>query len=80
VLRDHEARVLLDRLLNLRITDVDTARGYASEERLGRSLQGRRESVVRFTRVGYDVPGRGLVRRSVRDGVRGRGRSAACLS
>jgi aryl-alcohol dehydrogenase-like predicted oxidoreductase len=52
----------VDRLLGtateIGITLVDTARSYgASEERLGRALQGRRGGVVLSTKLGYGVPG-----------------------
>ena len=58
VLRDTEARQLLDDVLALGITFIDTARGYGeSEERLGRYLRGRRDAVVLSTKVGYAVPG-----------------------
>ena len=49
---------LLGTALDLGVTLVDTARSYgASEERLGRALQGRRRSVVLSTKLGYGVPG-----------------------
>ena len=52
----------VDRLLGtaaeLGVTLVDTARSYgASEERLGRALQGRRQAFVLSTKLGYGVPG-----------------------
>lgn len=52
----------VDRLLGtateLGVTLIDTARSYgASEERLGRALQGRREAFVLSTKLGYGVPG-----------------------
>jgi len=44
--------------LDAGVTLIDTARSYGlSEERLGRSLAGRRERVVLSTKVGYGVPG-----------------------
>jgi len=44
--------------LDAGVTLIDTARSYGlSEERLGRTLAGRRERVVLSTKVGYGVPG-----------------------
>ncbi len=58
VLSEIEASQLLDDVLAIGITFIDTARGYGdSEERLGRYLRGRRDAVVLSTKVGYDVPG-----------------------
>jgi aryl-alcohol dehydrogenase-like predicted oxidoreductase len=57
--------------LDAGVTLIDTARSYGfSEERLGRALAGRRESVVLSTKVGYGVPGvPDWTGRSVTDGV-----------
>ena len=70
-LSEAEAARLVDTVLDLGITFVDTARGYgASEERLGRFLAGRRDRVVLSTKVGYDVPGeRDWTAGAVRAGV-----------
>ncbi|MGZ6132919.1 MAG: aldo/keto reductase [Myxococcaceae bacterium] len=55
---DADVDQLLGTALELGVTLIDTARSYgASEERLGRSLQGRRRSVVLSTKLGYGVPG-----------------------
>lgn len=57
-LDDPAAQALVREVLDVGITFVDTARLYRdSEERLGRFLRGRRDSVVLSTKVGYDVPG-----------------------
>jgi aryl-alcohol dehydrogenase-like predicted oxidoreductase len=49
---------LIGRALDLGVTLIDSARSYGlSEERLGRALQGRRESVVLSTKVGYGIDG-----------------------
>ncbi len=53
---DAEVDRLLGTALGLGVTLVDTARSYgASEERLGRALQGRRHRVVLSTKLGYGV-------------------------
>ncbi|GAB4083257.1 aldo/keto reductase [Modestobacter muralis] len=73
---EREARVLLDGVLELGVTFIDTARGYgASEERLGRWMSPHREAVVLSTKVGYDVPGQedwtaGAVREGVERALR----------
>lgn len=55
---DADVDRLLGTALELGVTLVDTARSYgASEERLGRALQGRRGAVVLSTKLGYGVPG-----------------------
>jgi aryl-alcohol dehydrogenase-like predicted oxidoreductase len=55
---DADVDRLLGTALDLGVTLVDTARSYgASEDRLGRALQGRRSSVVLSTKLGYGVPG-----------------------
>ena len=55
---DAEVDRLIGTALDLGVTLVDTARSYgASEERIGRALQGRRGSVVLSTKLGYGVPG-----------------------
>lgn len=55
-----EAQVgaLLNNLLDLGITLIDTARGYGlSEERIGRHLSHRRSEFVLSTKLGYSIPG-----------------------
>ena len=53
-----EAGRLLNAVLDLGITLIDTARGYGlSEERIGRHLAGRRAEYVLSTKVGYGVEG-----------------------
>ncbi len=75
-LTEKAAEALVHEVLDLGITFVDTARLYRdSEERLGRYLRGRRDSVVLSTKVGYDVPGEedwtpGAVRRGVERALR----------
>ncbi len=55
---DADVDRLVGAALELGVTLIDTARSYgASEERLGRALQGRRRSVVLSTKLGYGVPG-----------------------
>ncbi len=55
---EREIFVLLDRALELGIDLVDTARSYgASEERIGRWLEGKRDRVLISTKVGYGVEG-----------------------
>lgn len=49
---------LIGAALDAGVTLIDTARSYGlSEERLGRSLAGRRDRFVLSTKVGYGVPG-----------------------
>ena len=49
---------LLNGVLDLGITLIDTARGYGpSEEYIGQHLAGRRDEFTLVTKVGYDVPG-----------------------
>ncbi|MCZ2405065.1 aldo/keto reductase [Paenarthrobacter sp. Z7-10] len=75
-LDERAAHALLDRVLDLGITFIDTARGYgASEERIGKWLPRHRGSVVLSTKVGYDVPGEedwtaGAVRGGVEQALR----------
>lgn len=53
-----EAGALLNQVLDLGITLIDTARGYGlSEERIGRHLSARRAEFVLSTKVGYGVEG-----------------------
>jgi aryl-alcohol dehydrogenase-like predicted oxidoreductase len=53
-----EAGQLLNQVLDLGITLIDTARGYGlSEERIGRHLAHRRSEFVLSTKVGYGIPG-----------------------
>lgn len=55
---EQEAGRLLNAVLDMGITLVDTARGYnLSEERIGRHLGHRRAEFVLSTKVGYDIPG-----------------------
>lgn len=55
---DQEVDRLLNRVLDLGITLIDTARGYgASEERIGRFISHRRKEYVLSTKVGYGIPG-----------------------
>lgn len=55
---DADVDRLVGAALELGVTLIDTARSYgASEERLGRALQGRRRSVILSTKLGYGVPG-----------------------
>lgn len=57
-LSDQQAESLVHAALAAGITLIDTARGYgASEERLGRSLAGRRPEAVLVTKVGYGIAG-----------------------
>lgn len=54
---DADVERLLGTAADLGVILIDTARSYgASEERLGRALQGRRESFVLSTKLGYGVP------------------------
>lgn len=53
-----EAGALLNQVLDLGITLIDTARGYGlSEERIGRHIAHRRAEFVLSTKVGYGVEG-----------------------
>lgn len=55
---DADVDRLVGRALDAGVTLIDTARSYgASEERLGRALEGRRARVVLSTKVGYGVEG-----------------------
>jgi aryl-alcohol dehydrogenase-like predicted oxidoreductase len=57
-LSDKAAGILLNQVLDLGITLIDTARGYGiSEERIGKHLHGRRNEYVLSTKVGYGIPG-----------------------
>lgn len=53
-----EAGRLLNQVLDLGITLIDTARGYGlSEERIGRHLAHRRAEFMLSTKIGYGIPG-----------------------
>lgn len=53
-----EAGTLLNSLLDLGITLIDTARGYGlSETRIGQHLSHRRQEFVLSTKIGYAIPG-----------------------
>jgi aryl-alcohol dehydrogenase-like predicted oxidoreductase len=55
---DHDAGHLLNSVLDLGVTLLDTARGYGlSEERIGRHLSHRRDEFVLSTKGGYGVDG-----------------------
>ncbi|MBL0386852.1 aldo/keto reductase [Tumebacillus sp. ITR2] len=55
---EREAEQVLNTVLELGITLIDTARGYGhSEERIGRHLAHRRQEFVLSTKVGYGVEG-----------------------
>lgn len=57
-LGERQVEELLEAALSLGVNLLDTAPSYgASEERLGRLLEGRRERVVLSTKVGYGVEG-----------------------
>lgn len=57
---DLDADTLIGTALEHGITMIDTARSYgASEDRLGRALEGRRDRVVLVTKGGYGVEGVG---------------------
>jgi aryl-alcohol dehydrogenase-like predicted oxidoreductase len=57
-LSEAEAGRLLNEVLDLGITLIDTAPGYGrSEERIGRHLAHRRDDFVLVTKCGYGVPG-----------------------
>jgi aryl-alcohol dehydrogenase-like predicted oxidoreductase len=58
ILSDVDAGRLLNEVIDLGITLIDTARGYGtSEERIGKYLKHRRHEIVLSTKVGYDIPG-----------------------
>jgi aryl-alcohol dehydrogenase-like predicted oxidoreductase len=53
-----DAGTLLNRVLDLGVDLIDTARGYGlSEERIGRHLAHRRQDFVLSTKIGYGVDG-----------------------
>lgn len=55
---EQDAASLLNAVLDIGITLIDTARSYGlSEERIGRHLKNRRSEFVLSTKVGYGVPG-----------------------
>ena len=57
-LDEAEAGRLLNEVLDLGITLIDTARGYGlSEERIGRHIAQRRDEFVLSTKVGYGIDG-----------------------
>ncbi len=57
-LPEPEVETLLNELLDLGVTLIDTARGYnLSEARIGRYLSHRRQEFVLSTKIGYDIPG-----------------------
>ena len=57
-LSEDQAGTLLNAVLDLGVTLIDTARGYGlSEERIGRHLAHRREDFVLSTKGGYGVDG-----------------------
>lgn len=57
-LTDAEAGRLLNRVLDLGVNLIDTARSYGlSEERIGRHLAARRSECVLSTKIGYGVAG-----------------------
>lgn len=57
-LDDAQAGRLLNEVLDLGLTLIDSARSYGlSEERIGRHLAHRRDEFVLSTKVGYGVPG-----------------------
>ncbi len=56
-LSEKNADQLLNRVVDLGMTLIDTARGYGrSEERVGRFLQHRRHEIILSTKVGYGIP------------------------
>jgi aryl-alcohol dehydrogenase-like predicted oxidoreductase len=56
---DRESGQILNTLVDLGVTLIDTARGYGlSEERIGRHLQQRRQEIILSTKVGYGIPGK----------------------
>lgn len=57
-LAEDDAARLLNEVVDLGVTLIDTARGYGlSEERIGRHLGHRRRELVLSTKVGYGIPG-----------------------
>lgn len=55
---EKEAEKALNKVLDLGITLIDTARGYfASEERIGKYISHRRNEFVLSTKVGYGIDG-----------------------
>jgi len=55
---EQDAGRLLNQVLDLGVTLIDTARGYGlSEERIGRHLAHRRQEFVLSTKVGYGIEG-----------------------
>ena len=55
---ERDAEKLLNEILDLGITLLDTARGYGlSEERIGRYLARRRDDFILSTKVGYGIEG-----------------------
>lgn len=57
-LTDEDAERLLDRVLDLGVTLIDTARSYGrSEERIARVLARRRDDVILSTKGGYGLQG-----------------------
>jgi aryl-alcohol dehydrogenase-like predicted oxidoreductase len=55
---DDEAAHFLNAMLDAGINLIDTARGYGlSEERIGKSLSGRRSEFVLSTKIGYGIEG-----------------------
>lgn len=74
---DHDADALIGTALDHGVTLIDTARSYgASEERIGRALEGgRRDRVVLVTKGGYGVDGVAdwtpeVIRRGIEDALR----------
>jgi len=56
-LSEKGAEQLLNRIVDLGLTLIDTARGYGiSEERIGKHLQHRRHEIILSTKVGYGIP------------------------
>ena len=56
-LPEKDAEILLNQVLDIGITLIDTARGYGlSEERIGKYLKHRRKEFVLSTKVGYGIP------------------------
>jgi aryl-alcohol dehydrogenase-like predicted oxidoreductase len=57
-LSDEAAGQLLNGVVDLGVTLIDTARGYgSSEDRIGRHLKHRRQEIIISTKVGYGIPG-----------------------
>jgi aryl-alcohol dehydrogenase-like predicted oxidoreductase len=56
-LSEKDAEQLLNRVVDLGVILIDTARGYGvSEERIGKHLQYRRHEIILSTKVGYGIP------------------------